>query len=337
MPAGIAEVAFAGGDGQNVAFGNLGSNIQQVVRVADSLVGHFAGDVVGISRKEGDGAVLELWSMRDAAPIRTLATVDGGTIFDSWVDMTHQQVFYGITRLGGHEYRRVGLDGTGDTSIASAVLAIRYAQATLAVDDAQFVAEWCPIVGSCERVIHDTATAETRQAPFDGDPVCSINGVLDGRIIATTSRCDAGVDEGVVAARDLGSSEWTTLLDDWASVLLVDGSAGPQAVLLEADETWTVVWLVGLDGTGLREIATIDHEQGMGAVIGLQGADHSLQVLLEFAPVGQPGQIVMAGMVLQGSLQHPVFGDVAQDADHQFAGLQLHAIHVDLQPAYVTL
>ena len=267
MPATIADVTFAEGDGENVAFGTLGSNSQQVVRVADSLVGHGAGDVVGISRVDGAYAVLELWSMRDAAPIRTLATVDGGTVFDSWVDATHEQVFYGITRLGGLEYRRVGLDGTGDTPVASGMLAIRYAQAAMAVDDAQFVAEWCPVVGSCERVVYDAATGEIQRAAFEGDPVCAVGGVLDGRIVATTSRCDAGVDEGVIASQDLDGGEWTTLLDDWASVILVDGSDGPRAVLLQQDETRTVVWAVGLDGTGRREVAAFDHEQGMGPAL----------------------------------------------------------------------
>jgi hypothetical protein len=264
MPAEIAAVAFAEGDGQNVAFGTLGSNSQQVVRVADSLVGHGAGDVVGISRVDGDNAVLELWSMRDAAPIRTLATVEGGTIFDSWVDATHDQVFYGVNRLAGFEWRRVDFDGTGDAPVASGTLAIRHAQAALSVDDTQFVAEWCPVVGSCEHVVYDAATGEARQGTLDGDPGCSIMGVLDGRIVATTSQCDAGPDDGRIAVRDLEGGDWTPLFEDWASVILLEGSSGPQAVLLEQDETRTVVWIVGLDGTGLRELATFDHGDGMG-------------------------------------------------------------------------
>ncbi len=226
MPAEIAAVPFAEGDGQNVAFGTLGSNSQQVVRVADSTVGQAGGDVVGISR--AGGTVVELWSMRDAAPIRTLATADGGTIFDSWADATHEQLFYGVTTLTGHEWRRVGFDGTGDTAIASGVLAVRYAQAVLAADDSQFVAEWCPIVGSCERAIYDTATGETRRDTFEGEPPCMVAGVLDGRIVATTSACDAGVDDGVIGVQALGGDgTWTTIFEDWASVSLVDGSSGP--------------------------------------------------------------------------------------------------------------
>ena len=264
MPAEIAAITFAEGDGQNVAFGVLGSNSQQVVRVADSIVGHAAGDVVGISRVDGDDAILELWSMRDAAPIRTLATVEGGTIYDSWADATHEQLYYGVTTLTGHEWRRVGFDGTGDAVIASGILAIRHAQAALAVDDAQFVAEWCPIVGSCERAIHDTATGVTTRDTFDGEPPCSIHGVLDGRIVATTSRCDAGVDEGVIGVRDVDGGEWTTILEDWANVGLVDSVDGPTAVLLRDEGTRTVVSAVGLDGAGLREVATFDHETGFG-------------------------------------------------------------------------
>ena len=264
MPAEIAAVPFAEGDGQNVAFGTLGSNSQQVVRVAGSIVGHAAGDVVGISRVDGDDGILELWSMRDAAPIRTLATIDGGTIYDSWADITHEQLFYGVTTPTGHEWRRVGFDGTGDVVIASGILAISHAQAVLAVDDAQFVAEWCPIVGSCERAIHDTATGATERETFDGEPPCSLHGVLDGRIVATTSRCDAGADGGVIEVRDLDGDAWTTILEDWASVTLVDGPDGPTAVLVRGEGTRSVVSAVGLDGSGLREVASIDHELDAG-------------------------------------------------------------------------
>ena len=71
----------------------------------------------------------------------------------------------------------------------------------------------------------------------------------------------------------------------------------------------------------------------MRSVPGFHAADQRMQALLEFAAVDQPGQVVVAGMVLQGGLQQPALGDVAQDADHQFAGIEAYPVHADFNPA----
>ena len=158
-------------------------------------------------------------------------------------------------------------DGTGDTAIASGLLTIRHAQAALAVDDAPFVAEWCPIVGSCERAIHDAATGETRRETFDGEPPCSLEGVLDGRVVSTTSACDAGVDDGVIAVRDLdGDAVDDALRGLGECAPRGRHRAGHRRCSCTTQGTQTVVWAVGLDGSGMREVATFDHEPDLGPV-----------------------------------------------------------------------
>jgi len=297
MPAELAGVAFAEGDGQNVAFGTLGSSSQQLVRVADSLVGQAGGDVVGISRLDGDNAVLELWSLSDAAMLRTLATVRGGRIFGSWVDQTHEQVFYGVQdRIGTFEWRRVGFDGAGETVVASGPIGVRFAQAAMAVDDAQFVAEWCPLLGSCERTVFEAASGEAQRIVLESDPICSIVGVLDGRFVATTPACDAGVEQGRVLAQAVDGGAWTTLIDDWADATLIVGSEGPQAVVLRDDETRTILSTVALDGTGLREIAAVDHEQGMGPRLSTTRLPDGDWILLAGSIGDLPGSDSSGGM-----------------------------------------
>ncbi len=266
LPEVFAQVAFAEGDRQNVVFGTLGSNEQALLRAPDSLVGHTGGDVVGIALTEGDGAVLELWSMRDAAPIRRLASVASGRIFDSWVDPTHERVLYGVLSLVGEfEYRSVAFDGSGDFLIASGG-PVSYAQAAQAVDDAHFVAEWCPLVGSCERAVYDTATGETQQGPIPG-PACSVQGVIDGRLVATyATACDTGEDLRVVA-QPLDGGDAVTLFEGWGDVTLVPGADGPLAVQLQPEDTRSTLSVAALDGSGAREVATFEHEPGMEPVL----------------------------------------------------------------------
>ena len=266
MPAGISGVGFAEGDGQNVAFGALGSNTETVVRVPESLVGQAGGDHVAIAQADGSGgSTLELWSMADAVALRTLATVADGSIFGSWVDATHEQVFYGLTKVAGtFEWRRVAFDGSGDVVIAEGPLGVRAAHAALAADDKQFVAEWCPLVGSCERAVYDAATGDTARHQLSGGIGCSILGVIDGRIVETGPSCDAPPAEGRVTAQALDGSSSVTLLDGWADGRVIAATAGPQAILAQDAGTRTTISAVALDGTGVREIASFDHEPGMG-------------------------------------------------------------------------
>lgn len=284
MPAAIADIAFAEGDGQNVVFGTLGSNRQQLVRAPDSLVGTAGGDVVAISRADGDDAVLELWSMRDAAPLRTLARITGGRVFGSWVDATHQQVFYGVQGpLGSFEWRRVGFDSSGDAVIASGSIGLRFAQAAMAVDDAHFVTQWCPIVGSCERVVYDTATGDLRTVAA-ADEICTLLGVIGGRLVASTaSSCDTGEDAAVVA-QPVDGGAWTTLFDGHGDITLVAGEDGPLAVRLQPADTRSTLSAVALDGTGARDVATFEHESGMEPV-------------LSRVRLPEPGWVLLAGLL----------------------------------------
>jgi hypothetical protein len=266
LPAGMADVLFADGDRENVAFGSLGGNTQTVIRIDEASIGRPGGGHVAIARPSGTGeTVLELWSIVDASPVATLATIEGADVYDSWVDATHEQVFYGtVSGLGVGEWRRVAFDGSGDTPVASTPIAgLREAKAVLAIDDAHFVAQWCPLIGSCERAVYDTTTGEvTRTTRSDGG-ICDLLGAGGGMMVVRAPACDGPPDEQRILAEDLATGATTELLQGVAYGSVFLGPAGPQVLLVRPGEFESVIEVVGIDGSGRREVARIDHDSGM--------------------------------------------------------------------------
>jgi hypothetical protein len=266
LPAGIADVLFADRDRENVAFGSLGGNTQTVVRIDEAGSGRPGGGHVAIARPDGSGGtVLELWSIADAAPVATLATIEGADVYDSWVDPTHEQVFYGtVSGLGVGEWRRVAFDGSGNTLVASTPIAgLREAKAVLAIDDAQFVAQWCPLIGSCERAVYDAAAGEVTRTTRSDEGMCDLLGVGGAKVVVRSPACDGSPDEQRILAEDLATGATTELLQGVAYGSVFLGSAGPQVLLVRPGELESVIEVVGLDGSGRREIARLDQESGL--------------------------------------------------------------------------
>ncbi len=262
IPEGMADVWFASGDGSSVAFGRLGGDSQRTLPVPGSHVGEAGGDHVAIAREAEDGStVLELWSMPDAAPVTAIATIADGRVFGSWVDPTHEQVFYGlVTGLGAGEWRRVGFDGTGDTLVASSGLGLRFAQQVLGVDDAMFVAQWCPLVGSCQRAIYDAATGALEQVEPAGEPVCGLEGVAGTQLVFRASTdCDTS---SRLVAQDVRGGAVRELHDGFGSARTVAGPDGPLVIVVDERETSTTLTAIDLDGGAPRELATFEHESG---------------------------------------------------------------------------
>jgi hypothetical protein len=268
LPAGIESVAFADGDLQNVAFGTLGSNRQTVIRSPDSWVGFAAGDHVAIGTQEDGAALLDLWSISRAEPLGRLATIDGASVFQSWVDGTHEQVIYGIETALGVEWRRVGFDGSGDVLIAEvSILNTRSARVALAADDSAFIFEWCLLVGGCERLVFDTGTGAVRRSSVDAGGTCALLGLAAGRVVEVAtvdgSDCEGADPQLQVTSRALDGSDVVVLLDRAAGGVLVMGPDSPLVVLHEEADTRTTVSVIGLDGTGLREVAVFEHEMAL--------------------------------------------------------------------------
>ena len=273
LPEGFAEVLFAEGDGENVAFGSLGSNQQTIVRVDGSSVGQPGGGVVALARPgDGDASVLELWSIADAAPIRTLATVAGARIFGSWVDPTHQQVFYGtVDALGAGSWHRVGFEGGESTTLDGTPVGIREATQALAPDDSTFVTQWCPLVGGCKRTVVDAATLAATTSDRDDDGSCTLVGTAAGVVVETVGDCDSAAPPRYVAV-DLTTGAQTDLFEGRADTSLVQGPEGPRLVALHIDDfeggvpppgaEAQRVEVMSLDGTSRREVALTGREPG---------------------------------------------------------------------------
>ena len=266
LPAGLAEVWFAEGDGENVAFGRLGDRSQTVLRVDGAQVGVAGGDHVAIARSDGDVSVLELWSMPDAEAVRSLATIVDGQVFGSWVDATHEQVFYGVVNGVTGEWRRVAFDGSGDTLVANTGLGgISFAQEVLAADDGLFLAQWCPLIGSCQRAIYDSVTGEVRQVSAGASPVCRLLGVAERQLVAVAPGCDATREEFRIEAAGVDGGAPVTIADGSTTEgHVIDGPDGARVVLSRDSGTRTTISVVGLDGTGAMELATFEHEEAMG-------------------------------------------------------------------------
>lgn len=263
LPAELAAVRFAQGDGQYVAFGSLGAAAQTVVPVSGAPLTLAGGEMVGVAVPADDGAGmrLEAWSIADGTSVRVLAQT-AGRIYQSWVDATHQQVFYGVTMDDqSAEWRRVGLDGSGEALVVrmpSTVLPTSIA-AGLAVDDTVFMVEWCPTLGPCTRHVHDTATGATRDVGLDGDRTCNLVGVIDGQVVASSGPTCDGAQSPSITVQALDGGGRRALPVPPGQAVLAMAPSGPVVVVAEDRTDQTIYRVVDLAGTEARELARIDH------------------------------------------------------------------------------
>jgi hypothetical protein len=266
MPADLVGLSYADADGEYLALGTLGSERQTIPQMSGAQAGLASGDFVGVTTPDDSGGMtLELWSIAQAKAISTLAQVSGpDRIYRSWVDATHEQVFYGISTAAGFaaEWHRVAFDGSGDTVIGKTAPGIVLTSEVLALDDSVFVVDWCIAIGPCTRIIHDSETGTDREVVLTGDRRCHLVGAVDGRIVAQgAATCD---DAGQTTIEALDGGQRRVLVDrPVPASLLVRSSDGPQLIVATGGETRTTYRIVGLDGGEPREIAVFEHEPSL--------------------------------------------------------------------------
>lgn len=260
MPSELATVGYADADGEYLAFGTLGSEKQTVIQMSGARAGVAGGDFVGVTTPdENGGTKLELWSISETALIGPLAATTGtDTIYGSWVDATHELVFYGVSRAGGFagEWHRVAFDGSGDEVIGSSPIGLVMTGELLAADDSAFIVNWCTAIGPCTRLIHDTATGVTRQVQPADSRWCGVQGAAGGFVVLQSGACDG---PGQLTAENLDGGDRRVIVEGWANGTVVLGSEGPVLVYSEGTETRTTYRAVSLDGGEPREIAVFEH------------------------------------------------------------------------------
>ena len=262
LPPELAGIPYADADGEYVAFGTLGSEVQTAIQLSGARAGLPAGDRVGVTTPDGDsGTKLELWSMSEAAAIGTLARTTGSdTIYGSWVDATHEQVFYGVSKASGFagEWHRVAFDGSGDEVIGASPIGLVMTGELLAADDSVFLVHWCTAIGPCTRLVHDTATGVTREVRPSGDRRCQLLGAAAGLVaVQTAPTCD---ESGPTVVEDLDGGSPRVIVEGPTTGTVVLGPDGPALVYGEGTETRTTYSVVPLDGGVPREIAVFDHD-----------------------------------------------------------------------------
>ena len=269
LPPELASVAYADADGEYVAFGTLGSADQTVIQLSGARAGQAGGDRVGVTTPDEDtGTKLELWSISEAAPLGVLARSTGSdTIYGSWVDATHEQVFYGVSKASGFagEWHRVAFDGSGDEVIGASPIGLVMTAELLAVDDSTFIVQWCTAIGPCSRLIHETATGVTREVQLTGDRRCQLLGAAGGLVIVQTApTCE---ESGPTMVEDLDGTNQRVLVDGPTTGTVVLGSDGPQFVYGEGTDARTSYSVVPLEGGQQRRsrCSTTIRSQGPGS------------------------------------------------------------------------
>ena len=189
MPAELALTPYAAPDQNVVGLGTLGSSRQTIVELQNATTGRPVGDRLPVSvSNEREGSRLDLLAIPSGEVIQTVATIPWPSfIFDSWIDPSHEQVFYAVAREANVEFHRVSTGGSGDTLLATIPQeATTGFTAALANDDTVFVIDWCVAGQACTRVIVDGPTGGVRTLERSGDAVCRIVGVAGGTLIGTS-------------------------------------------------------------------------------------------------------------------------------------------------------
>ena len=278
LPAGVASVPYVAPDNNVLAMGTIGSNRQLVLPVQGMRPGMPAGDLASVSVFDETGEPhvdLVLVSVSSGEILRELATVDApSNIFDSWVDATHDAVFYAVGLESGIEFHRVATDGSGDRFVATVGADPISFTAELALDDSIFVVESCHATSGCQRTVVDAATGESVVTDREGEPICKIFGIVDGTIIGSRRPVCAQDAQTDVVAVSLADGSTTVLAADVVrstldGAFVVDTDEGGKFVLggpagsVEADGmAWDVLDLA------TRSTSRIDVAASDGSPLG---------------------------------------------------------------------
>jgi hypothetical protein len=240
LPNGVASVPYVVPDNNVLAFGTIGSNRQLILPVQGTRPGMPAGDLVSVAvfnETGGPHVDLSLVSVSSGAILRDLASVDAPSIiFDSWVDATHDAVFYVVGQESGIDFHRVATDGSDDQVVATIDSDPTGFTADLALDDSVFVIDSCHAGAGCRRTVVDAATAESVVTEREGDPICKIFGIVDGTIVGSRRPvCTQDAQTDVVAVSLVDGSSTLLAADVVRSTLegafVVDTDEGAKFVL----------------------------------------------------------------------------------------------------------
>lgn len=264
LPVDIASRPFAESDGAYLAFGTLGSETQQTVRLQEGVIGIPGGDMVAVVVPADDGSRrIELWSMSEAAVVRVLATIPATVNYGpTWVDATHRAVYYVLFLPDfSSEWHRVGFDGTADTVVGRLPVGEVLTSGVLAVDDSIFVIDSCPAVGVCRRIVDDASTGRSRTIEIDGERTCELVGVVEGLVVARSAPTCGEPESGRMTVQDLDGGERRLLVDGRVRGAIVRGTDGPTLAYTIFGESRTTLHVVPLSGGDGREVVTFEHPE----------------------------------------------------------------------------
>ncbi|MDQ2966619.1 MAG: hypothetical protein M3R57_12315, partial [Chloroflexota bacterium] len=264
MAADLATTAYAEAAQQMLALGTLGSNKQSLIRLDNATPGTVGGDYVAVQTPDGTGSRLDLWWIPTGSMIRTLARSAEG-FYGSWVDPTHEQVFYGVNGPNASvEWHRVALDGSGDRVVATGA-AGGLVHADIALDDSAFVADSCEPDKTCRRQVVDTMSGQARTVTLTGDAPCDLLGIADGFVVAATwPGCDfmevfLGNAKPRITATPLDGGDARVLLDAGEAAVVVRSSKGAQLVYtLPGSESQQSIDVIDIATGQPRHLVTLD-------------------------------------------------------------------------------
>ncbi len=268
LPAELAATPYVEADAEHLAFGTLGSNEQQLVRVPSARPSAISGDrvAVGVADGGGEPTRLELWSVSGRTSIAVLTEVAAPrAVMQSWVDATHEQVLYSVWDPGSEtmELRRVGFDASGDRLVLRFGPGLTGLSGVLSDDDLRYVVSDCAAAG-CTMQVLDTATGEATVVAIDGDPVCRIVGLVEDAVVATTGA--SCLERGPTATMliPLDGQPARVLVEGGADGVIVLASTGPLYVYPSgAPGTAIELRAVDLAGGTPRELASFEDAEAV--------------------------------------------------------------------------
>jgi len=257
LPEALAQAPFMASSGTYVALGQLGASRQTLVQVGGvGPVNRPGGEFAAVPERSPDGTALGLYSVLTGERVATLAEHEPGTfIAMTWVDAVHEQVLYALGSPSGLEVFRVGLDGSGQTRVATSPTSATASLATLAFDNTSFVADACT-AQNCQRTVVDMANLETRHIEFSLDAeLCGTAGSTDGIVVLRVANaCDATGPQQIIVT-DIDGNELRRLPDP-GFVSLIRTATGPALVV--GDPAGSGLSVVGIGDGSSAPLAVND-------------------------------------------------------------------------------
>lgn len=293
LPPVVAETGYAVANGEYLSVGTIGSNRHTAIDLPGAQAGRPRGDLVTVTaghNADFNAVQLDLWSIGEVRPVRTLVTVESpASIFGSSLDATHGQVFYIVSPgdTGDAELRRIGLDGTGETVLASFSQQTGTPALQLAADDSFYLLETCTAESVCTRRLIDTVTLETRTIEVRGGETCQVVAVLgEDLVVASVAPSCTGESPALsIVATAMDGSRRVQLSEASAASPASDGwvmptAEGPRVLVVRHAED------------GSQDLRSIDVASGASTVL---WTNDGSQPAMELSRVNLPEDWVLLG------------------------------------------